>query len=70
MTVTNTGTAALSFTSITLGGTGSLLPKASCELQVTFSPDEKNKTVSATVVLTDSEGKQLCGIGRPPSRTA
>jgi hypothetical protein len=79
VTVTNTGTAALSFTSVTLGGTkpadfartdtctGSLLPAASCEIHVTFTPDEKNETVSATVILTDSEGKQeiaLTGIGK------
>jgi hypothetical protein len=70
VTVTNTGTATLTFTSIKLGGTtpgafaqtgtctGSLLPAASCEIEVTYTADKKNKFVSATLTLTDSEGKQ------------
>jgi hypothetical protein len=70
VTVTNTGTAALAFTSIKLGGTtprafaqvgtctGSLLPAASCEIQVIYTADKKNELVSATLTLTDSEGKQ------------
>jgi hypothetical protein len=74
VTVTNTGTAAVTFTSITLGGAksadfgqandcgGSLLPAASCAIQVTYTPDKKNETVSATVTLTDSEGKQVIAL--------
>ncbi len=70
VTVTNTGTAALTFTSIKLSGakaadfaqtgtcTGSLLPAASCAIQVTYTPDKKSERVSATMTLTDSEGKQ------------
>ena len=70
VTVTNTGTAALNFTSIKLGGTkpadfaqtgtctGSLLPAASCEIQVTYKPDKKNEVATATLTLTDSDGKQ------------
>src|SRR5580658_821509 len=70
VTVTNTGTAALAFTSIKLGGTkpgdftmtdtctGSLLPAASCDIQVTYKPDKKNEVVTATLTLTDSDGKQ------------
>jgi hypothetical protein len=77
VTVTNTGTAALTFTSIKLSGakaadfaqtgtcTGSLLPAASCGIQVTYTPDKKSERVSATMTLTDSDGKQeipLAGI--------
>jgi hypothetical protein len=70
VTVTNTGTAALAFTSIKLGGTkpgdftmtdtctGSLLPAASCDIQVTYKPDKKNEVVTATLTLTDGDGKQ------------
>jgi hypothetical protein len=69
-TVTNTGMAAVSFTSVTLGGAkaadfglandcgGSLLPASSCAIQVTYTPDKKNEAVSATLTLTDSEGRQ------------
>jgi hypothetical protein len=70
VTVTNTGTAAVTFTSVMLGGGkprdfglandcgDSLLPAATCAIQVTYTPDRKNETVSATLTLTDSEGKQ------------
>ncbi len=74
VTVTNTGTAAVSFTSVTVGGAkaadfgwandcgGSLLPAATCAIQATYTPDRKNETVSATLTLTDSEGKQVIAL--------
>jgi hypothetical protein len=74
VTMTNMGTAAVTFTSVTVGGAkaadfgwendcgGSLLPAATCTIQVTYMPDRKNETVSATLTLTDSGGKQVIAL--------
>jgi Pro-kumamolisin, activation domain/Abnormal spindle-like microcephaly-assoc'd, ASPM-SPD-2-Hydin len=74
VTLTNSGTAALSFTSIAVGGTnstsfaqtnscsGGVAASGTCTISVTFSP-KSTGTLSAAVTLTDNAGTQTITLG-------
>ncbi len=83
VTLTNSGTAALSFTSIAVGGTnassfgqtnnctGGVAASGTCTISVTFSP-KSSGSLTATITLTDNAGTQtitLAGTGAAAAAT-
>ncbi|HEY0703402.1 MAG TPA: choice-of-anchor D domain-containing protein [Candidatus Acidoferrales bacterium] len=83
VTLTNSGTAALTFTSIAVGGTnstsfaqtnnctGGVAASGTCTINVTFSP-KSSGSLAATVTLTDNAGTQtisLAGTGAAAAAT-